>query len=148
MCCLFSIAIHKAQLQQATQEQASAAAAANPSVPAASAASPAANASNLSLPSVSQSNIQTHLPAANLPSAVANSVQLQALQKQTTPQVNGQTAAMPYSLYPVQAPGIQYATLQGMLPMYDPKAMLMASASKLKMLPTLATIKPQRHAPY
>lgn len=147
----FSIEIHKAQLLLASQEQASAATTntPTPAASAAAAASATALASTLPQPSVSQSNIQTQMQAANLASAVANSVHLQQLQKQATPHANGQTAAMPYGFATYPTAGLQYANPNGFPTAYDPKTMLMASANKLKMLPTPAGIKlDQRYTPY
>lgn len=148
MCYNFSIEIHKAQLLMASQEQASTV---NPPP----ASTPVA-AANLPPPSVSQSNMQPQLqtPASLASSMVANSLQLQHLQKHAAfGQVNGHhpaAAPFPYS-YPTLPPGYAYAAPAGLAaaPTYDPKAMLAATNNKLKMLPTPAGIKlDQRYAPY
>lgn len=147
----------------ASQEQATTTTNPNPSAgsqPALSGSVATASvASNLTQPSVStqSNNSQPQLTASNLMSAV----HLQQLQKQAS-QMSGHTAvasvAAPslgygyatlpagYALAAPQFAG-QYAGLTAAAA-YDPKSML-ASANKLKMLPTPTGIKlEQRYAPY
>jgi len=164
-----SIEIHKAQLLMASQEQATttsnpnpatAAAGAQPSV-AAAAAVAASVASNLTQPSVSsQSNSQQQAQYAGqqpqLTSQLMTAVQLHYLQKQATqsavaqqPQAHAAVAASPFSYGYALPGGLAYATPQfAGAAAYDPKTML-ASANKLKMLPTPTGLKlDQRYAPY
>lgn len=139
---------------------ATAAAGAQPSV-AAAAAVAASVASNLTQPSVSsQSNSQQQAQYAGqqpqLTSQLMTAVQLQHLQKQATqsavaqqPQAHAAVAASLFSYGYALPGGLAYATPQfAGAAAYDPKTML-ASANKLKMLPTPTGLKlDQRYAPY
>lgn len=155
------------------QQQAAAAPGSQPSVAAAAAAAAAAAsvASNLTQPSVSSQSNSSQPSAAQaqltvgqqpqLTSQLMTAMQLQQLQKQAAsqgsavaqPQTHAAMAATPLSYgYAALPAGLAYATPQyaGLAgaAAYDPKSML-ASANKLKMLPTPTGLKlDQRYAPY